>query len=128
MNKTLKWILIVIGGLLIVILAAAFIIPIVFKDQIKAAVEKEIAKSVNADVVFEDFDITLFRNFPNLTAELNQLGVMNRAPFEGEMLFATEEFTVDVNLKDILFGDQLRVKGISLIGPVINIKVLEDGR
>lgn len=128
MKKALKWTLIVIGSLLIVILAAAFVVPIVFKDEIKAAIEKEIAKSVNADVVFDDLDVTLFRSFPNVTAELNTLGVMNRAPFEGEMLFATEQFRVDVNLKDILFGDELRVKGISLIRPVINIKVLEDGR
>jgi uncharacterized protein involved in outer membrane biogenesis len=128
MKKALKWFFIIIGGLLILILAAAFIVPIMFKDQIKAAIEKEIAKSVNAEVVFDDFDITLFRHFPNLTAELSQVGVMNRAPFEGTMLFGTREFTVDVNLKDILFGDQLRVKGIALIDPVINIKVLKDGR
>lgn len=128
MKKGLKWFLIIIGGLFVVFLAAALILPMVFKDDIKAAVEKEIAKSVNADVVFDEFNVTLFRNFPSITAELKQLGVMNRAPFEGQMLFATEEFTVDVNLADILFGDELRVKGISLIRPVVNIKVLEDGR
>src|SRR5690606_26606099 len=45
-----------------------------------------------------------------------------------QVLFATEEFEVEVNIMDILFGDQLRVKGISLIRPVINIKVNEDGK
>jgi hypothetical protein len=128
MKKALKWFLIIIGGLLVVILAAAAILPAVFKDDIKAAIDREIAKSVNADVVFDDFDVSLFTHFPNITATLNQLGVMNRAPFEGRMLFATEKFEVEVNLKDILFGDQTRVKGISLIKPVVNIKVLKDGR
>lgn len=128
MKKALKWVLIIIGSLLIIFLAAAFIIPIAFRDDIKAAIEKEIAESVNADVTFEDLDVSLFRRFPNVTAELNTLGVINRAPFEGEVLFATEQFRVDVNLKEILFGDNLRVKGISLIRPVINIKVLQDGR
>jgi hypothetical protein len=128
MKKVIKWTLFVIGGLLLFILAAAFIVPIIFKDDIKAAIEKQIAESVNADVVFEDLDVSLFKDFPNITAELNELGVMNRAPFEGQMLFATEKFRVDVNLKEILFGDELRVKGISLVEPVINIKVLQDGR
>ncbi|HYG03129.1 MAG TPA: AsmA-like C-terminal region-containing protein [Chryseosolibacter sp.] len=128
MKKAIKWFLIVIGGLLVLILAAAFIIPIVFKEDIKATIEKKISESVNADVVFDDFSVSLFRNFPNVTASLSKLGVMNRTPFEGQMLFATEEFTVDVNLSTILFGDELRVKGISLIKPVVNIKVLEDGR
>lgn len=128
MKKGLKWFLIIVGSLLLLVIAAAFIIPIAFKDQIKAAIDKELKKSVNADVVFEDYDVSLFRNFPNITASLNDLGVINRAPFEGQVLFATEEFTVEVNLKTILFGDELRVKGISLIRPVVNIKVLPDGR
>ena len=117
MKKALKWFLIIVGSLLIVILAGGAILPAVFKDDIKAAIDKEIAKSVNADVVFDDFDVSLFTHFPNITATLNQLGVMNRAPFEGRMLFATEKFEVEVNLKDILFGDQTRVKGISMINP-----------
>lgn len=128
MKKAIKWLLIIVGGLIVLILAAALIIPVVFKDDIRAALEKKVSESVNADVAFTDFDVSLFRNFPNITASLTDLGVMNRAPFDGQMLFATEEFTVDVNLKTILFGDELRVKGISLINPIINIKVLEDGR
>lgn len=130
MKKAIKWTLIVVGGLLVVILAAAFIIPIAFKDDIKNAIDKELAKSVNADVLFDlkDFNLTLFRNFPNITAEMNNLGVFNRAPFDGEILFATEKLEVEVNLSDILFGDELRLKGISLVRPVINVKVLADGR
>jgi uncharacterized protein involved in outer membrane biogenesis len=128
MNKILKWSLIVLGSLIVLILAAAFIVPIVFKDDIQKLAKTEIAKSVNADVVFDGFDLTLFRNFPNVTAEITALGVMNREPFAGDVLFATERLEVEVNLKDILFGDQLRLKGISLQHPVINVKVLKDGR
>jgi uncharacterized protein involved in outer membrane biogenesis len=128
MKKALKWTLIIVGGLLVLIVAAAFIIPVVFKDDIKAAIDKELAKSVNADVVFDNFSLSLFSNFPNITAGMTDLGVVNREPFAGEVLFATEEFEVEVNLKDILFGDQLRLKGISLVRPLINVKVLHDGR
>ena len=130
MKKSLKWILIIFGGLIVVILAAAFILPIVFKDDIKAAIDKEIAASVNADVVFEadKFSLSLFSHFPNITAELQDLGVINRAPFEGQVLFATKKFEIEVNLKDLLFGDELRLKGISLVSPTINILVLKDGR
>ena len=128
MKKALKWTLIIVGGLLVLIVAAAFIIPVLFKDDIKAAIDKELAKSVNADVVFDNFSLSLFSNFPNITAGMTDLGVVNREPFAGEVLFATEEFEVEVNLKDILFGDQVRLKGISLVRPLINVKVLHDGR
>lgn len=128
MNKVLKWSLIVLGSLIVLLVAAAVIVPIVFKDDIKRLAQKEIDKSVNADVIFERFDLSLFRNFPNVTVQVGDLGVMNREPFAGELLFATEKLEVEVNLKDILFGDQLRVKGISLEHPVVNVKVLKDGR
>ena len=128
MNKGLKWLLIIFGAFVVLFLAVAIIVPAVFKDDIKALLEKEVAKSVNADVVFEDFDLSFFSNFPNITASLDNLGVMNRAPFEGEMLFATEKFEVEVNLADMLFSDAMQVKGISLIRPVINVIVLKDGR
>lgn len=128
MKKTLKWILYVIGGLFVLLIAAALIIPVFFKDDIKAAIEREIAKSVNAEVVFDDVSLSLFSNFPNVTTGVVGLGVLNRAPFEGEVLFAARKFEVEVNLKDILFGDELRVKGISIVDPIVNIHVLKDGR
>jgi hypothetical protein len=105
-------------------------LPMVFKDDIKAAIDKEIAKSVNADVIFDvnNFGLSLFSNFPNMTVEVKELGVFNRAPFEGVPLFVIDEFEVEVNLKDLIFGDQLRVKGITMVRPQITIKVLKDGR
>lgn len=126
----LKKTLIILGIIFVVLLAAAFILPVVFKDDIKAAIDKELAKSINADVVFDadNFSLTLFRNFPNITVEMRDFGVINREPFAGDVLFATERLEVEVNLKDVLFGDQLRLKGITLVSPLINVKVLEDGR
>lgn len=128
--KIVKRILIALGIFVILLVAAAIIVPIVFKDDIKAAIDKEIAKAVNADVIFDvdNFSLTVFKNFPNVTVEIKELGVFNRAPFEGVPLFVMEELDVEVNVKDILFGDQMRVKGISLIEPQINIQVLADGR
>ena len=128
MKKALKWISIIIGIVLVIIVAAAIIIPVVFKDDIKAAIDREVAKSVNADVVFDDFSLSLFRHFPNVTAEMKNLGVFNRAPFDGEHLFVVEKLEVEINLREILFGDHLRLKGITLVHPVINVKVLKDGR
>ena len=128
--KIVKWVLIVLGSLVVLIVAAAVVIPVVFKDHIKAVIDKEISKSINADVIFDvdNFGLTLFRNFPNVTAEVKELGVFNRAPFEAVPLFVIQRLDVEVNLKDLLFGDELRLKGITMVEPQITIKVLEDGR
>ena len=114
--------------LFILIIAFAVAAPFLFKDQIKAAIDKELAKTVNADIYFEpeNFSLTLFKNFPNVTASLEEFGVINRAPFAGEILFAVEELDVEVNLKSVLFDDQLRIKGITLYGPEINVNHLPE--
>lgn len=128
--KIVKRILVGLGVFIVLIVAAAIIVPIVFKDDIKTAIDKEIAKSVNADVVFDvnNFSLTVFKNFPNITVQVKELGVFNHAPFEGEALFVVQQFDVELNLKDVLFGNQLRIKGITLDRPQINVKVLADGR
>lgn len=128
--KIVKKALFGLGILLVLLVAAAVVLPIIFKDDIKSAIDKAIAKNVNADVVFDvnNFSLTVFRNFPNITAEIKELGVFNRAPFEGEHLFVVERMDVEINLKDVLFGDQIRLKGITLVNPQINVKVLPDGR
>lgn len=128
--KLVKKVLIGLAITFVLIIASAIIIPIVFKDDIKAAIDKELAKSINADVIFDinNFSLTVFRNFPNITIEVKELGVFNRVPFEGVALFVVDRLDVEVNLKDLLFGDQLSVKGITLVAPQINVKVLKDGK
>ncbi|MGD1958469.1 MAG: AsmA-like C-terminal region-containing protein [Fulvivirga sp.] len=124
----MKKFLIVFGVIFIFIIAAALIVPVVFKDDIKAAVDDVLAESVNADIVWdtEDFNLSLFSNFPNVTAGLNNFGVLNRAPFDGEILFAVRELEIEVDLLSLM-DDQIKINGILLNSPEVNIKVLEDG-
>ena len=124
----MKKFLIVFGVIFILIIAAALIVPVVFKDDIKAAVDDVLAESVNADIVWdtEDFNLSLFSNFPNVTAGLNNFGVLNRAPFDGEILFAARELEIEADLLSLM-DDQIKINGILLNSPEVNIKVLEDG-
>src|SRR5258706_5545358 len=128
--KIMKKILIGFGVVILLVVVAAIVIPMVFKNDIKAAVDKEIAKSVNADVIFDvnNFSLSVFRHFPNITVEIKELGVFNRAPFEGVPLFVVNRLDVEVNLIDVLFGSKLRLKGITLVRPQITIQVLKDGQ
>ncbi len=128
--KIIKRTLIGFAIFLAVLIAAGFILPVVFKDDIKAAIDKSLAENVNADVVFDvnNFSLSIFSHFPSITAEIRELGVFNRAPFEGEHLFVAHQIDVEINLMDALFGDKIRIKGITLVRPQINVKVLADGR
>jgi hypothetical protein len=60
-------------------LAAAILIPILFKDKIEAAVKNEVNKNINAVVDWGDWDITILKNFPNLTVDIENVKVSNVA-------------------------------------------------
>ncbi|MBK7966418.1 MAG: hypothetical protein IPK10_14815 [Bacteroidetes bacterium] len=76
----LKKILIGLGSFIVLLLAAAFILPIMYKGKIETMVKEEINKSINAKVDFSSYDLTIFKSFPNLSIELNGLSVVNQAP------------------------------------------------
>jgi anionic cell wall polymer biosynthesis LytR-Cps2A-Psr (LCP) family protein len=57
--KILKKILKITGITLLVLIAAAFLIPIIFKKQITSLVKKEINKSLTAVVDFKDVSLSL---------------------------------------------------------------------
>lgn len=127
MKKWTKRILITVGLLIVLILAAAVILPIVFKDKIEAAVKDEVNKNINATVDWGEWDITLLKHFPNLTVEIADVKVSNVAPFEGIDLARIGSLTATIDLFS-LFGDKIDIKSIGLAKPYIHVKVLEDGR
>lgn len=126
MAKWTKRILITLGVLIVLLLAAAVILPIVFKDKIEAAVKSEVNKNINAVVDWGEWDITILRSFPDLTVTVADVKVANVAPFEGIELARIGSLTATVDIKSV-FGDKIDIKRIGLIKPRIHIKVLEDG-
>jgi uncharacterized protein involved in outer membrane biogenesis len=126
MAKWTKRILLTLGILIVLLLAAVVILPIVFKDKIEAAVKAEVNNSMNAVVDWGEWDVTLLKNFPDLTVEVADVKVSNVAPFEGMDLARIGEFSATVDIKSV-FGDNIDIKRVGLIKPFIHIKVLEDG-
>ena len=126
MAKWTKRILLTLGILIVLLLGAAILIPILFKDRIEAAVKDKVNKNLNAVVDSGDWDITILKNFPNLTVEVEDVKVSNLAPFEGIDLARIGTFTATVDIKSV-FGDRIDIMRIGLVEPHIHVKVLEDG-
>lgn len=125
----MKKFLIIIGSILAFLVIAIVLVPILFKDRIIEAVQKEINTSVKADVNFEpeNVRISLLPDFPNLTVGIKKLSVTGKEVFEGDTLFAASDLSVEADIVSIIKGEPIRIKGIILDQPVINILVLEDG-
>jgi len=126
MAKWTKRILLTLGILIVLILGAAILIPILFKDKIEAAVKAEVNKNINAAVDWGEWDITILKSFPDLTVTIENVKVSNVAPFEGIDLARIGSVTTTIDIKSV-FGDKIDIKRIGLVKPYIHVKVLEDG-
>jgi hypothetical protein len=127
MKKIFKISGIAIAALFVLIMAAAIIIPVAYKDKIKGMVESQINSVVNARVQFADYKLSLFKNFPNVAFSLNDLTVTGIDSFEGDTLTFVKSFDIVFNLLSILSDKGYEVRSIIVDSPVINAIVLNDG-
>src|ERR1041385_4469868 len=95
---------ILIGLLIFVLLliAAAIILPFVFKDKIVAKAKESINNSVNAKVNFSGADLTIIKSFPNITFCMNDFVIIGISEFEGDTLTYIKALEVKLNLFDVI--------------------------
>jgi len=126
MKKVLLW----LGVAVLLVFVLLISVPFLFKDQIRAKISKEIDGSVNAKVYFDadNFSVSLFRNFPNMTVSLSNFGVIGKDDFAGDTLVSINEFSVVLDLLSVIKGDKITINSILLDTPSINALVLANGK
>src|SRR5687767_9773899 len=124
MKKTLK----ITGIVLFVLLAAAFIVPLVFRDRILQKVKTEINNNLTAKVEFSDFSLSIFSHFPKLTIELEDISVANTGAFAGDTLLSAKSVAASVNLLGLFRDEPLKIAGVYLESPRIRALVNREGR
>src|SRR6266496_5193946 len=128
MKKILKKVLKITGITLLVLITAAFLIPVIFKKQITALVKKEINKSLAAKVDFKDVSLSLFRHFPKISVALEELSVVGKNEFANDTLLSTKMLDASVNLISAIKGKDIKVYGVYLESPRIHALVNKDGK
>jgi hypothetical protein len=126
MKKFLK----IIGLVLGVILFLMLVLPFLFKDKIAAEAEKALNENLDAKIVFDasKVSLSLFRNFPDFSLEVQDFGLINKAPFEGDTLLFAGRFHVVLDLFSVISGAQMKISDISLQNAKINLLVLPNGK
>ncbi len=122
MKKALKITGIVLASLILLLA----ILPFAFEGKIYEVVQKKANENLKATVSFSDVDLSLLRNFPHLRVTINDLKVVNHAPFENVTLANIKDFTVVINIKS-LFTDNIEVTQILLDEPTMDVRVMADG-
>lgn len=118
MKKVLLWIVIVFSVLIIALL----VIPIAFKGKILETVKTEINNQVNADVKFDDFSLSLFTSFPNLTMTMENLLIVGKDNFAKDTLLFVPLLNVDIDLANAI-GGKVAIKQILVSNPFVSARI-----
>jgi hypothetical protein len=125
MKKLFVSITIIIG----ILVAALIIVPFFFKDKLVDLIKQQANRNINATVNFNNnIGLSLIKNFPNLTLNIEELSVTGKDDFEGDTLISWNNIEATVDLMSIINGEQIIIRKIVLESPNINAKVLANGK
>ncbi|MBD2717175.1 AsmA family protein [Microvirga sp. STR05] len=115
---------------LVVLVAAVALTPLLFKDKIKQALDKQLAERVDAKVEYNpsNVSLSLFSTFPDLALGIDELRVIGKDSFARDTLAYLPSFRVGMDLMSVISGDQIKIKSILLDRPEISAKVLKSGK
>lgn len=123
-RRLFKW----TGLTLLFLLIAIILIPIIFKDEIKEMVLKEVSKSLKADVTIKDFDLTFLSTFPNVTIQLYDTKVTGRTEFKGVELASVKTIEAHVGLWDVIGGDEIEIDEVHISDAKFDVRVDPKGK
>ncbi len=124
----MKKILLIIGIVIALLLGAAVVLPIIYKDKIVQLVKDEANKNLNAKINFGDFGLSLISSFPDFRICMEDLSVAGINEFEGDTLAFIKELNLDVDIMSVINGEEIGINAIIIDAPKIYAHVLKDGK
>ncbi|MBC8085405.1 MAG: AsmA family protein, partial [Hymenobacter sp.] len=115
---------------LVVLVAGVALTPILFKDKIKQALDKQLAERINAKVEYDpkNVSLSLFSSFPDLALGIAELRVIGQDSFARDTLAYLPSFRVGLDLMSVVRGGEIKINNVLLDRPDISVKVLRSGR
>ncbi|MDR0803400.1 AsmA-like C-terminal region-containing protein [Fluviicola sp.] len=123
-RRLFKW----TGYTILLLLIIIILIPILYKDDIKKLVLKEVSKSLKADVTIKDFDLTFLSTFPSITIRLYDTKVTGRTEFKGVELANVKTIEAHVGLWDVIGGDEIKIREVHISDAKFDVRVDPDGK
>ena len=124
-NKILK----IVGVFVLLVLAVLIVAPFFLKGKIVDLIKINVNKNVNATFDFSDADLSLLKSFPNAEIRLDDIILINKAPFKGDTLFAAKQLSLVIGIPELFkgAGEPIGVKDITLNEALVAIQVDTEG-
>ncbi len=123
----MKKILIAIGIVVALLIAAMAAVPLFFKQALLEKTKITINKHINAEVEFSDLKLSLFRSFPKVSLELVDIQVVGKGEFANDTLFAAPSIRTKTALRQLFGKGNVGIEEILLKRPVLKLVVGASG-
>ena len=125
MKKFLK----IIGIVLLIFIAILIAIPFALESKIDTIVQNYADENLNAELSFDDINLSLISSFPKAEVSVENLKITNRAPFEGETLATAKSLSFEMGMTQLLKGteDPLEINEIIADELLLVIKTNKTG-
>lgn len=122
--KTLK----VLGIAIASILLLLFLIPLLFPGKVASEVKKIANEKLDTKMEFSKSRLSFFTHFPSLTVSLDDLSLTGSAPFSNDTLLKAEQVAFGINLKRLIFDNEVKINKLYVSKALINIMVNQKGQ
>lgn len=119
---------VIIAAVILILVAALFAIPLLFKQNLLDATKATLNKQVNAEVQFADFNLSLFQNFPKVTLELGKVLVIGENEFQKDTLLNVSYAKATMSLASLFKKKGMSIEEIKLEKPQLKLLVNESGK
>ena len=117
-----------ISGIVIAsILLLLFLIPMLFPGTVASEVKKIANARLNSKVEFSKSSFSFFTHFPSLTVSLDDLSLTGSPPFKNDTLLKAEQVAFGINIKRLLFNNEVKINKLYVSKADINIMVNQKG-
>ncbi|UJH68308.1 AsmA-like C-terminal region-containing protein [Allomuricauda sp. SCSIO 65647] len=123
-----KKIIRIVAIVLLLFVGLLIAVPFFLEGKIADIIKNKVNQNVNATLDFEEADLSLLASFPNAEVKLKGISLVNKQPFEGDTLFASENIQLTMAIKELFKGadEPIGVKSLVIDGANLNIKVDAD--
>lgn len=123
MKKLLKFSAIFVALTFLLLLTA----PLLFKGRIMSYIQTQANENLRAELRFEDVKVSLIRNFPNFSIEIQELAIQGVDTFKEVQLVRFESLLLVVDVWSLIGDHPVAVRQILLKNAQAHLLVLEDG-
>ncbi len=117
-----------ISGIVIAsILLLLFLIPLLFPGTVASEVKKIANERLDSKMEFSKSHFSFFTHFPSLTVSLDDLSLTGSAPFKNDTLLKAEQVSFGINIKRLLFDNEVKINELYVSNADINVMVNQKG-